>query len=102
MAVRISEPIGVAPQFTFIQADRAPHGAKDLAGFGLPDTNIRTGSSTRAGSGVRYSSGTLVLRRNGFLRDPAMLDKLAMDTCAVAGQFASACLPKAEPRPVRG
>ena len=55
---------------------------------------IRTGSSTRAGSAATSRSGTqngtLVLRRNGFLRDPAMLDKLAMDTCAIAQQFADA------------
>ena len=42
---------------------------------------------------VSYRNGTLVLRRNGFLREPAMLDQLAMDTCAIAQQFADAVLP---------
>ena len=40
-----------------------------------------------------------MLRRNGFVREPAMLDQLAMDTCAIAQQFAEVCLPRTEPRP---
>ena len=120
MAVRVPEPIGVAPQFSFMNADRAGRGLKDLAGFGLPDTRVfadpelpddllalfmedphRFVHQGWVGGyfKVSYSNGTLVLRRNGFLRDPAMLDKLAMDTCAIAQQFADACLPRTDPRP---
>jgi hypothetical protein len=121
VAVRVAEPIGVAPRFSFLQKERAGRRAgKDLAAFGLPDTRVVADPELpddllarlmedphklvhqRWVGGyfaVTYSNGTLALRRNGFLRDPAMLDQLAMDTCATAQQFADASLPRTEPQP---
>ena len=121
VTVRVPEPIGVAPKFSFLQKDRTGRGVgKDLAGFGLPDTRVvadpelpddlvasfiedphRLAHQRWIGGyfAVRYSNGTLVLRRNGFVREPAMLDQLAMDACAVAQQFADASLPRTEPQP---
>ena len=121
MAVRVSEPIGVAPRFSFLQANRTGRGnGKDLKAFGLPDTRVvadpelpddllaqfmedphRMVHQRWIGGyfALWYSNGTLVLRRNGFVRDPAMLDQLALDVCGSAQQFADACLPRTEPRP---
>lgn len=121
VAVRVSEPIGVAPEFKFLNAERAGrHTGRDLAQFALPDTKVvawpelpddllallmddphRLVHQRWVGGyiEVRYAGGTLVLRRNGFLRDPAMLDQLAMDAGGTARQFADACLPRTEPRP---
>ena len=121
LAVRVSELIGVAPRFTFVQAHRTGRGAgKDLAAFGLSDTKVvadpglpddliaaliddphRLAHQRWIGGyfSVRYSNGTLVLRRNGFVREPAMLDQLALDISAIAQQFADVGLPRTEPRP---
>jgi hypothetical protein len=121
VTVRVSEPIGVAPRFSFIQKDRTSrHAGKDLAAFGLPDTKVvadpdlpddlvtaliadphKLVHQRWIGGyfGVRFSNGTLVLRRNGFIREPAMLDQLAMDTCAIAQQYADVARPRTEPRP---
>ena len=121
VTVRVSEPIGVAPHFAFLQKDRAGRKVgKDLSGFGLPDTRVvadpelpeelvasfiedphRLVHQRWIGGyfAVRFQNGTLMLRRNGFVRDPAMLDQFAMDTCAVAQQFAEASLPRTEPQP---
>lgn len=49
--------------------------------------------------GVLLLRGTLVVRRNGYLLDPAALDQLAADAVVIADAFADACLPELSPRP---
>jgi hypothetical protein len=121
VTVRVSEPIGVAPHFAFMQDEHCGRGVgRDLSQFGLSDRRLFAEPALPDDMlarfmedphrfvhlgwvggyfVVRFQCGTLVLRRNGFLRDPAMLDKLAMDACAVAQQFADACLARTEPQP---
>ena len=121
VTVRVSEPIGVAPRFEFLQKERCARGVgRDLSEFGLSDRRVvaepelpddllarfmedphRFVHLGWVGGyfAVRFRCGTLVLRRNGFIRDPAMLDKFAQDACAVAQQFADACMPRTQPRP---
>jgi hypothetical protein len=43
--------------------------------------------------------GTLILRRNGYLKEPAALDAHATLAAFVAGELRAACLPAAQPRP---
>jgi hypothetical protein len=43
--------------------------------------------------------GTLVVRRNGFLRSPEDLDQLAQAASLLAGRLREVCLPLAEPQP---
>jgi hypothetical protein len=50
--------------------------------------------------GMLVLRGTLVVRRNGFLLDPAELDRLAVDTCTIADAVRDACLPELTPRPL--
>ena len=121
VALRVSEPIGVAPHFAFLQSSHCGRGTgQKLDDRGLPDTRViaepelpedllaaftqdphRFVHLGWVGGyfGVRFQCGTLMLRRNGFMRDPAMLDKFAGDASAVAQQFADACLPRTEPKP---
>ncbi|HYH60028.1 MAG TPA: hypothetical protein VD790_12530 [Thermoleophilaceae bacterium] len=121
VTLRVSEPIGVAPHFAFLQRAHTGRGVgKELSGFGLPDTRLVADSElpddllapfmadphrfvhlgwVGGYFAIRFQCGTMMLRRNGFLREPEMLDKLAGDASAVARQFAEACLPRAEPRP---
>jgi len=121
VTVRVSEPIGVAPHFAFLQKDHSGRGrGKDLDGYGMPDTRLVAEPELSEDLTValtqdphrfvhlgwvggyfssRFSNGTLMLRRNGFLREPAMLDKFANDICAIAQQITDACLPKTDPQP---
>lgn len=43
--------------------------------------------------------GTVIARRNGYLRDAAELDALATDLCVLASAIRAACLAEAQPRP---
>ena len=43
--------------------------------------------------------GTVIVRRNGYLRDHDALDALATDVCVLAGAIRGACLPEGRPRP---
>ena len=120
VAMHVSEPIGVAPHFAFLQGKRCGwRVGRKLDDLGLPDTRViaepelpedlltaftqdphRFVHLGWVGGyfGVRFQCGTLMMRRNGFLREPAMLDKFAGDASAVAAQFADACRPRAQPR----
>jgi hypothetical protein len=48
--------------------------------------------------GVLLLRGTLIVRRNGFVLDPAELDRLAVDMCTIADAVRDACLPELSPR----
>jgi len=43
--------------------------------------------------------GTVIVRRNGYLRDSGELDALAADVCLLADAIRAACLSQARPRP---
>lgn len=96
---------------------------RELGAAGLPDWRLRTHGTPvsdellhrlltpavrevlarRANDhyfGVLILRGTMVVRRNGFVMDPAELDRLAVDTCTIADAVRDACLPELAPRPL--
>jgi hypothetical protein len=118
--IRVPSTTVVLPQLRIDR--RHHHGPYDFADHrGLGDGwHLRTGPGTDPGALERLlggpalallqgadvpflqlvvHEGTMLLRRNGYLRDAAALDAYAQAACTLASELRSACLPAAARRP---
>jgi hypothetical protein len=124
-AVRLPETVAVQQRLRIDKIEKAPPfdfgNARDLDHFGLPGWRVQADppadpsflSDVLAGPVaaclrshhqdalfqviVRY--GTLTVRRNGYIEDPASLDELAQATSTIAAALRRACRARLSPQP---
>lgn len=121
--LHLPEATGVAPAFWIRHEERAGRSGEKLGDFGLPGHRLYSDEKpgeppvseeliarmiggdlvsvferwqTAGFFEVRFAYGTLVMRCNGFLRDP---DELAQDACALRRHLAEVFMPDNGPRP---
>lgn len=82
----------------FLRADPAPSPATLEALLAPPVDRLLADHAPDGLFQIVVWFGTLLVRRNGYLRDPAQLDELARAASLLAARLRDVCLPLAEPR----